>query len=312
MQRPSLFSASGDDTARIEADTSIMAALDGRLRKPPPSRAAPLWGAAGALALMLGLAAWWWQGNGAEPAQPVVAQAALVSAGQVAVKPPEAASAVASAPASEVLAAAVPAASAVARAVIEESSGGELKSAPVLAQAAPTPAAAAASSPASGPATAAMATATVVSAVASGQQAKTAESRTTETTAKAAKTASAKDSGKANAKAASTKAVEPVAAPATAEVRSPAGKDADVELLAALMRYSDEVAAPGAGKAKAQSGAARMNELTIADLVQRCKALGGDEATQCKKRICSGYWGKADACPAKQAPVASKHKKQAA
>lgn len=314
VQRPSLFSASGDDTVRIEADTSIMAALDGRQRKPPPSRTAPLWGAVGAIALAMILAAWWWQDNGAAPSAPVVAQAASVSAAKVAVRPPEAASAVASASASAVLANAESSASAVvARAVIEETATGDAKAAPVLASSA----SASSSAPSMAPAVAALAT---VAAVAKGHEPKPAETRVADT--RASKTASAKDSGKANDRAAAAKPAEPDAAPTrTAKAHTQqsaeaapatAGKDADVELLAALMRYSDEVATPGAGKAKAQSGAARMNELTIADLVHRCKALGGDEAMQCKKRICSGYWGKAEACPAKQAPLASKHKKQAA
>ncbi len=303
VQRPSLFSATADDTVRIEPDTSIMAALDGRVRKPLPSRAVPLWGAVGASALLMGLAAWWWQDNSAAPAVPVVAQAASVPVARATVGSPKAASAVASAPAA--LAAADTAASAVAaRAVIEETASGEPKPAPVLAQAA----SAAASTPSVASALAAVAT---VAVVARSQEPKV---------AKIAKMAGAKDGGKTGTKAATIKTAEPAAStPKMAKAEAgqpaeatPAVKDADVELLAAMMRYSDEVAAPGAGRAKAQSSAARMNELTIADLVKRCTALGGDEAAQCKKRICSGYWGKAEACPAKQAPVASKPKKQPA
>jgi hypothetical protein len=66
------------------------------------------------------------------------------------------------------------------------------------------------------------------------------------------------------------------------------------------MQYSDSVSSAGGPGKSGRAGTARMNELTIADLVQRCRQLGGDEATQCKKRICSGYWGKADACPARK------------
>lgn len=305
MQRPSLFSATADDTVRIEPDTSIMAALDGRLRKPPPSRTAPVWGAVGAVAVVMGLAAWWWQDNAAAPAAPVAARAASVPAAKVAVKPPEAASAVASAPASAVLASAEsPASAVVPRAVIEETAAGESKAALVVAQAPAT----AASTPVGGVAVATIAPAAAAVAVTRNPEPKVVKS--------------ARDVGKASTKATSAKPAEPVA-PATKTTKvdtkqtpelapAPVAKDADVELLAAMMRYTDEVAAPGAGKPRAQSSAARMNELTIADLVKRCKALGGEEATQCKKRICSGYWGKAEACPAKQAPVASKPKKQPA
>lgn len=48
-------------------------------------------------------------------------------------------------------------------------------------------------------------------------------------------------------------------------------------------------------------------QLTIAQIVQRCEARGGKntpESRDCQRRICEGYWGKAQACPAGLAPIA--------
>ncbi len=306
-RRPSLFSASADDTVRIEPETSIMAALDGRLAKPQPVRPAwALWGGLGALAIAAGAAGWWWQLDNTAPAATPVARTTAatelkVAQAPVAVPAAEAASAVApaSAPADG-------ASGPQARAVIEETSAGEPKSA-----AAPVPIAAAASAVAvadvAAPATLALAaagTAVVATDAHSGKAAKAKD----KPAAKPLATAPAKDRSKTPAKVATVVTEAKPASSAEAALRSQAPKDADVELLAALMHYSDEVNAPATGKARPQSGGARMNDLTIADLVKRCQALGGDEATQCKKRICSGYWGKAEACPAKQAPVSDKTK----
>jgi hypothetical protein len=44
------------------------------------------------------------------------------------------------------------------------------------------------------------------------------------------------------------------------------------------------------------------DQLTIAQLVKRCDARAADEARECRRRICEGYWGKADVCPAPAAP----------
>lgn len=80
---------------------------------------------------------------------------------------------------------------------------------------------------------------------------------------------------------------------------SAAGKtlDADVLLLSALL---DHVSTEGQGEPLASS-----NQVTLAQIVRRCESRGGKSAAQvreCRRRICEGYWGKADACPARLAP----------
>jgi hypothetical protein len=84
--------------------------------------------------------------------------------------------------------------------------------------------------------------------------------------------------------------------------RTTPGKDPDVDLLAALMTHlsgSGSTAQGSAAPREAQNKA--VDEPTIAKLVQRCQAMGGEEGRQCQRRICDGYWGKAQACPAKLA-----------
>lgn len=74
------------------------------------------------------------------------------------------------------------------------------------------------------------------------------------------------------------------------------GRDPDVDLLAALMAHLGQSEAKGGTKPN-------LDDTSIAKLVQRCEGLNGNEAAQCQKRICDGYWGKAQACPV---PAASK------
>jgi hypothetical protein len=91
------------------------------------------------------------------------------------------------------------------------------------------------------------------------------------------------------------------AAPAVAHSAEPgaaaATKDADIVLLSALLAHvsRDAQGAPMGSQA----------QLTIAQIVQRCEARGGKdtaETRECRRRICDGYWGKAQACPARLAP----------
>jgi ribosomal protein L40E len=91
----------------------------------------------------------------------------------------------------------------------------------------------------------------------------------------------------------STRAAEPpLASPAAAVPAARATKtaDADVVLLSALLAHVSR-----SGQA---STLAEQDQLTIAQIVQRCEARGGEEARECRRRICEGYWGKAEACPA--------------
>lgn len=89
---------------------------------------------------------------------------------------------------------------------------------------------------------------------------------------------------------------------------TPAGKgattspssDPDVALLSAML-------ATMSGDARATSNGApnAQTKLTIAQLVKRCEVQGVKDAIEtfeCKRRICDGYWGKADACPMSLSP----------
>ena len=99
----------------------------------------------------------------------------------------------------------------------------------------------------------------------------------------------------AASKAARTRVAVHAPAPAPAaqptEAAGPNGKDADIALLSALLAHVSR---------NAQSAPlAAPDQMTIAQVVQRCEARGGQEARECRRRICEGYWGKADACPAR-------------
>jgi hypothetical protein len=77
---------------------------------------------------------------------------------------------------------------------------------------------------------------------------------------------------------------KPTAPLATERIETPAVPSmADVEILTALVRHIDGPAAFASGP-------------TMAGLVSECTAQGGEEAARCLRRICDGYWGKADAC----------------
>ena len=81
--------------------------------------------------------------------------------------------------------------------------------------------------------------------------------------------------------------------PPNVAAATPPSGDPDVTLLSAMLaRLSGDtvVATP---------------RPTIAQLVERCEAHAANdsiEAFECKRRICAGYWGKADACPMALAP----------
>ncbi len=83
---------------------------------------------------------------------------------------------------------------------------------------------------------------------------------------------------------------------------SDAANDADVALLSALLKHIER---DGASEA-----ASPQTRLTIAQLVHRCDGSAGQqdasESVACKRRICEGYWGKAEACPRSLAPVPKK------
>jgi len=78
-----------------------------------------------------------------------------------------------------------------------------------------------------------------------------------------------------------------------------AGPDPDAELVAAIMARLETRGGP----ATASRGPDRSN--TIAALVRDCQALPDPaDALACRRRICDGYWGQAQACPKSLVPSA--------
>ena len=76
--------------------------------------------------------------------------------------------------------------------------------------------------------------------------------------------------------------------------------DPDVALLSAMLATMSRDVSP-LPKASPSARA----QLTIAQLVQRCDTRGVKDAIEtfeCKRRICDGYWGKAEACPMALSP----------
>jgi hypothetical protein len=106
--------------------------------------------------------------------------------------------------------------------------------------------------------------------------------------------ASSRSSGSAQANTRTAKSGDP-AARAVRPTRS-SGKggadDPDVALVTALMEHSG-----AEGGARYGAAGVRSPE-TIAGLVQACNAKPGPEGLRCRREICRGYWGKAEACPA--------------
>lgn len=99
--------------------------------------------------------------------------------------------------------------------------------------------------------------------------------------------------------------------------------DSDVDLLEAVVAHvSGRPAATGAkpdGKvspkaARLSSGKAGIADKhdvmprqvpageSVAELVQRCRAVGGLEGLLCRNRVCDGHWGSDAACPANRPP----------
>jgi hypothetical protein len=83
-----------------------------------------------------------------------------------------------------------------------------------------------------------------------------------------------------------------------------ASTDPDVELMAALMSHVDGTreAAPKASKVNpvVLGQASAREQSTIAGLVKQCRLQPKAQADQCRREICAGYWGKAEACPGRK------------
>jgi ribosomal protein L40E len=70
----------------------------------------------------------------------------------------------------------------------------------------------------------------------------------------------------------------------------PAEDDPDVAVVSALIGTARERGAEVTAPARQRP--------TIAGLIRQCNALKPHDAGACRRRICDGYWGKAQACPA--------------
>jgi hypothetical protein len=97
-----------------------------------------------------------------------------------------------------------------------------------------------------------------------------------------------------------SKPAAPSAATTTATAKAtPRPDDPDVELMAALMSHVGPSRAGATG-----APLPRNQQATIANLVASCRSKTGAEADECRRSICDGYWGKAQACPARSKPAA--------
>lgn len=133
---------------------------------------------------------------------------------------------------------------------------------------------------------------------------------TSEALAGAAPASPVKTKNNASTPARDTRAAAPPNADRKSATRTPAAAnrttaaapngDPDVALLSAMLATMSRDA-----RASADSAPSPQTQLTIAQLVQRCEQRGIKDAIEtfeCKRRICDGYWGKADACPKSLSP----------
>jgi hypothetical protein len=78
-------------------------------------------------------------------------------------------------------------------------------------------------------------------------------------------------------------------------------RDPDAELVAAIMARLES---PSSANGGSTTAATADKPGTIATLVRDCNAMAdGASALACRRRICDGYWGKAQACPKSMAPA---------
>lgn len=91
-------------------------------------------------------------------------------------------------------------------------------------------------------------------------------------------------------------AVQPNLTPAQ---RRKAARDADVALLTAMIEHvsaNSRQEVNGSMAPLRLPGSRGQPMTTIAQIVEHCRSLAGEEAKVCKVRICENYWGKDDAC----------------
>lgn len=125
----------------------------------------------------------------------------------------------------------------------------------------------------------------------------------------ASRTASAKTEDKKASGTASIQRSTPVAKKSTsgnnAKSKRSSGEDADADVVAAIMAGLDDDdsgAHKAATRTSKRSTASSSGPSSIAELVGRCNGLPAAKELACRRKICDGYWGKAQACPATMAP----------
>ncbi len=131
--------------------------------------------------------------------------------------------------------------------------------------------------------------------------------------APAVKPAVARNSATAKSSAPAESAARRVVKPTTQATtrKQPAGSatpnDPDAELVAAIMaRMGGSQGASDRNAPTNNAAASNERSNTIAALVRDCNALpDSGSALACRRRICEGYWGKAQACPRSMAPQAA-------
>jgi hypothetical protein len=72
--------------------------------------------------------------------------------------------------------------------------------------------------------------------------------------------------------------------------------DIDVAVVAALIGRDPAANLASTSKPAAGGRSTSGESDTIAGLVRQCRELAPREAAACRRRICAGYWGKAQAC----------------
>jgi hypothetical protein len=88
------------------------------------------------------------------------------------------------------------------------------------------------------------------------------------------------------------------AAPKVAAALASTGRDADAELLAALMAHSD--ASKDGGKAKAAAPLSEAERRRFAATLRGCRQGSASAQASCRQSACQGanYWGRTKSCPA--------------
>jgi hypothetical protein len=123
----------------------------------------------------------------------------------------------------------------------------------------------------------------------------------TPTPTSAATSASAPRGAKSRSATASRTAAVARARARPETVADATARDPDADLVAAIMARLES---PRPANGRPTPRAANVSASTIASLVRDCNAMADSvSALACRRRICDGYWGQAQACPKSMAPA---------